>query len=120
MSDVGDSIDIFSADPEPEPFVPPYVTTPPVRDRDRTRIALIATTCLLVLTLVAGSAAYVYTNNSSREWKATAERHVAELADMTAQREQVQKLLDASQTSGTLPTSGGAVNSTPWMVSLSV
>ena len=107
MSDVGDSIDIFPADPEPEPFVPPYVTTPPVRHRDRTRLALIATTCLLALTLVAGSAAYVYTNNSSREWKATAEQHEAELAGMTAQRQQVQGLLDASQsalaqTKGTL------------------
>ena len=83
--------------PEQEPFVPPYVTTPPVRHRDRTRIALILTTCLLVLALGAGSAAYLYTNNSSREWKATAEQHLAELADMTAQRQQVQGQLDASQ-----------------------
>lgn len=97
MSGVGDSIDIFPADPEQEPFVPPYVTTPPVRHRDRTRIALILTTCLLVLALGAGSAAYLYTNNSSREWKATAEQHLAELADMTAQRQQVQGQLDASQ-----------------------
>ena len=97
MSAMSDSPDHSAAARDPEPFVPPYVTTPPVRHRDRTRIALIATTCLLVLTLVAGSAAYVYTNNSSREWKATAEQHVAELADMTAQREQVQGQLDASQ-----------------------
>ena len=97
MSGVGDSIDIFPADPEPEPFVPPYVTTPPIPHRDRTRLALVATTCMLVLALVAGSAAYVYTNNSSREWKATAEQHAAELADMSAQRQQVQGLLDASQ-----------------------
>jgi septal ring factor EnvC (AmiA/AmiB activator) len=97
MSGVGDSIDIFPADPEPEPFVPPYVTTQPVRNRDRTRVALILTTCLLVLALGAGSAAYVYTNNASREWKATAEQNAAELADMTAQRQQVQGLLAASQ-----------------------
>jgi hypothetical protein len=94
---MGDSLDHSAVDPDPEPFVPPYVTTPPARHRDRTRIALIATTCLLALTLVAGSAAYVYTNNSSGEWKATAEQNAAELADMTAQRQQVQGLLDASQ-----------------------
>ncbi|HEX5968862.1 MAG TPA: hypothetical protein VFY88_10315 [Intrasporangium sp.] len=94
---MGDSLDLSAVDPDPEPFVPPYVTTAPVQHRDRTRVALILTTCLLVLALGAGSAAYVYTNNASREWKATAEQHAAELADMTAQRQQVQGQLDASQ-----------------------
>ena len=80
-----------------EPFVPPYVTTPSRPRRDRTRLALVLTTCLLVLALVAGSAAYVYSNNSAREWKATSERLSADLTAMTALRDQVQGQLGQSQ-----------------------
>ncbi|MDC5697325.1 hypothetical protein OO014_08655 [Intrasporangium calvum] len=61
------------------------------------RIAWIVTTCLLVLALGASSAAYVYSNNSAREWQVRSQQLSAELADMTAQRQQVQGLLDASQ-----------------------
>lgn len=109
MSGMGDSTDLFAwerdEEPDPhrnrktdtEPFVPPYVTTPPKQRRDRTRLALVATTSLLVLALAAGAAAYVYSNNSAREWKVTAEQLSAELGEMTAQRQQVQGLLDTSQ-----------------------
>jgi chromosome segregation ATPase len=58
---------------------------------------LVLTTCLLVLALGAGSAAYVYSNNSAREWKVTSERLSAELASMTALRDQVQGQLGQSQ-----------------------
>jgi Skp family chaperone for outer membrane proteins len=102
MSRMGDSTDSFASQPkptqDPDPFIPPYVKTPPARQRNRTRIAVVVTTCLAVLALGAGSAAYVYSNNSAREWRATAEQLSAELGDMTAQRQQVQGLLDASQT----------------------
>ena len=80
-----------------EIFVPPYVVTPP-RRRDRARTAWIVTTSLLVLALGASSAAYVYSNNAARQWQVRAEQVSAELADMTAQRRQVQGLLEASQT----------------------
>ena len=87
MSGMGDPNEIF---------VPPYVATPP-RRRDRARTVWIVTTGLLVLALGASSAAYVYSNNAAREWQVRAEQVSGELADMTAQRRQVQDLLDASQ-----------------------
>ncbi|GAA6525524.1 hypothetical protein [Intrasporangium sp. DVR] len=64
---------------------------------ERRRIVWIVTTCLLVLALGASSAAYVYSNNSAREWQLRAEQVSADLADMSAQRRQVQGQLDASQ-----------------------
>ncbi len=114
MSLMGDTIDIFGpqepdTDLSPrgaqverterlEPFIPPYVTTAPPRPRrDRTRLALVLTTCLLVLALGAGSAAYVYSNNSAREWRATSERLSADLTAMTALRDEVGAQLGQSQ-----------------------
>lgn len=97
---MGDDTDIFElGQPRPatEPFTPPYVTTPVRPRRDRTRVALIFTTCLLVLALGAGSAAYVYTNNSAREWKATAERLSSELTTAARLRDEAQANLDRSQ-----------------------
>lgn len=112
MGDTTDILGPFELEPEPaaepqqytheptqrlEGFVPPYVTTPSRPTRDRTRLALVATTCLLVLALGAGGAAYVYSNNSAREWRATSERVSAELTSMTALRDEVQAQLGQSQ-----------------------